>query len=87
MGLKVLVINKRFTYFKVYLHLCGVLLLVSSLRRASFSFCFVLLLLRIIKLETPEGIISFRNLSKVPVAASWPCLGSHRHQGLPYKFS
>lgn len=87
--LKVLGINKSFTYFKAYLHLCGVLLLISSLRRASFSFCFALLLLRIIKLETPEGIISFRNLSKVPVAARWlwNCLGSHLHQGLPYKFS
>lgn len=66
--LKVLGINKSCTYFKAYSHLCGVLLLLSSWRRAGFSFCFVSLLLRIIKLETPEGIISFRNLSKVPVA-------------------
>lgn len=36
--------------------------------KAYSHLCGVLLLLRIIKLETPEGIISFRNLSKVPVA-------------------
>lgn len=58
---KVLRTNTGRVYFEAHLHFC--LVLIRALILAVF--CCVLLLLRIIKLETPEGVISFRSISQV----------------------